>query len=109
MIDEPGKSARVQRLGHGVTILARFLHLQWYLGDVAAYVNLALKDDALKVFELKADERRHGLENLMVIGGELATLAVHVEEGEVAQPQDGREHAEYALAHFGWYLCREWY
>lgn len=104
VIDEPGEGPGVQGLGHGVPVLLGLLNLQRYLRDVASHVDLALQDDPRHVLQLQADQRCHGLEDRAVLRSELAALAVDVLEAQVAQPEDCREHAEYALAHLRWHL-----
>jgi hypothetical protein len=53
MIHDPGEGAGVERLGHGVPVLARLLQLQWDLSHVAADVDLPHQGHLQAIFGIK--------------------------------------------------------
>jgi hypothetical protein len=53
MIHDPGEGAGVERLGHGVPVLARFLQLQRDLSHVPADVDLPHQSHLLAIFGIK--------------------------------------------------------
>jgi hypothetical protein len=59
MIHDPGEGAGVERLGHGVPVLARFLQLQRYLSHIPADVDLPHQSHLLAIFGINRGRSLH--------------------------------------------------
>jgi hypothetical protein len=55
MVHDPGEGAGVERLGHGVPVLPRFLQLQRDLSHIPADVDLPHQSHLLAIFGIKRD------------------------------------------------------
>lgn len=69
------------------------------LCDVAPDVDLAHDGDVLQINDVESEQFGHNVQDLVVGVDERAFFTVDVLELDVAQPEDGREHAEDAVAH----------
>lgn len=96
---QPGKRFRIQRFGHGVSVLFRFLDPQRNFGDVASDVDLSLEQHLLHLFRLQAQQCRDDFDDLSVRCAKLTVFAVHILELQIAEPQYRRQRLKNALAH----------
>ena len=79
--------------------MTHLLHFVGDVGDGAPHLDLPEEHEVGESFHLHAQEAAHVGQQLLVLRGEGALLALHVLELHVAQQQHGRQHGEDAAHH----------